>query len=105
MDAGYVRPRRKSPVRSVYTLHVNPDGSVQREKLFERKARRGSKRLRPFEKAIRRFSRAQGTMADEYLARHERSNRRKKNGWVKDLGKNVRRSSRKGMRKLKIRIL
>jgi hypothetical protein len=104
MEPTYIQLRRKSPVRSVHVLHVDADGTIQREKLYERRRRRGSKRLRPFEKAVRRMSRAQGTMADDYLSRHERSNRRKKNGWMKDLGKNVSRSSRKGLRKMKIRI-
>ena len=105
MEVSLIRARKKSPLRSVHVLQVDADGKIQREKLYERRRRRGSKRLRPFEKAMRRMSRAQGTMADDYLSRHERSNRRKKNGWMKDLGKNVSRSSRKGLRKLKIRIL
>ena len=104
MEVSLIRARKKSPLKSVHVLQVDADGKIQREKLYERRRRRGSKRLRPFEKAMRRMSRAQGTMADDYLSRHERSNR-KKNGWIKDLGKNVRRSSRKGLRKLKIRIL
>jgi hypothetical protein len=104
METGTARLPRKSPLKSVHMVTVNADGSVQREKLAERKSRRGSKRLRPLEKAVRRMSRAEGTAADEYLSRHERSNRKKKNGWAKDFGKNMTRSSRKGMKKLKIRI-
>ena len=106
MEATYIQPRRKLPLKSVYILQVGADGSVQREKLYgQRKRRRGSKRLRPLEKAVRRMTTAQGTMADNYLTRHNQSNRKKKNGWIKDLDKNVYRSSRKGLRKLKIRIL
>jgi hypothetical protein len=104
MEAGTTRLPRKSPIKSVHMVTLSADGSVQREKLAERKSRRGSKRLRPLEKAMRRMSNAQGAAADEYLSRHERSNRKKKNGWAKDFGKNMSRSSKKGMKKLKIRI-
>ena len=35
----------------------------------------------------------------EYLDRHERSNEKKKNGWVKDMGDNVYKANRKAMKK------
>lgn len=105
MEISTLQYRKKSPVRSMYILEEGAGGVVQRERVYKRKRRRGSKRLRPFEKAMRRMATAQGTMADDYLSRHNRSNRKKRNGWVKDLNKNVYRSSRKGLRKLKIRIL
>lgn len=106
MDTKTIQSRKKLPLKSAYVLHVDTNGNVTRDTLYEqRKRRRGSKRLRPFEKAVRRITTAQGTMADNYLMRHNRSNRKKKNGWIKDLDKNVYRSSRKGLRKLKIRVL
>jgi len=105
MEVKTIQKDKKSPLKSVYILQEDAGGVVVREKVYERKRRLGSKRLRPFEKAMRRMASAEGTAADSYLSRHNRSNSKKKNGWIKDLDKNVIRSSRKGLRKLKIRIL
>jgi hypothetical protein len=105
MEVRYSQIPKKSPLRSMVILHEDSSGVVQREMVFKQKRRRGSKRLRPLEKTMRRMATAQGTAADDYLMRHKKSNAKKKNGWIKDINKNVMRSSRKGMRKLKIRIL
>ncbi len=40
--------------------------------------------------------------AKEYMARHERSNEKKKNGWLKDIGKNVSKAQKKGLKRIKI---
>lgn len=60
--------------------------------------RRTSKRLRPFEKALRKGARRQARVANLYLALHDRSNRRKKNGWMKDFGRNVVKAYRRGLK-------
>lgn len=92
------------PIKSAVMVEMSEGGSATRTVLYEqRRKRRGSKRLRPLEKAMRRIARAQSTVANEYLDRHERSNRKKKNGWAKDLTKNISKSSRKGLKKLKMR--
>lgn len=95
---------RRLPIKSAVMVEVGTDGSATRTVLYEqRRKRRGSKRLRPFEKALRRMAEAQSTASNSYLDRHERSNRKKKNGWAKDLTKNISKSSRKGLKKLKLR--
>ena len=38
------------------------------------------------------------------MARHDRSNQKKKNGWLKDMGKNLSKAQKKGLKKMKIRI-
>ncbi len=95
---------KRLPIKSAVMVEMGADGSATRTTLYEqRRKRRGSKRMRPFEKALRRMAEAQSTAANSYLDRHERSNRKKKNGWVKDLSKNISKSSRKGLKKLKMR--
>ncbi|MGL6096887.1 MAG: hypothetical protein ACRC7O_13955, partial [Fimbriiglobus sp.] len=44
--------------------------------------RRGSKAARPIEKMIRRMVEGQLATAQAYLDRHNRSNQRKKDGWI-----------------------
>lgn len=53
-----------------------------------------TKMLRPIERAVRKIARREFGIAQVYLARHQRSNRLKKDGWIKDLGKNIRRAIR-----------
>lgn len=53
-----------------------------------------SKRLKPIDKRLRKSVRRQMKMLDKYLTLHDRSSRKRKNGWVKDLGKNIMKSVR-----------
>lgn len=70
-----------------------------------RKRKKQSKAYRFQEKLTRRAMRSGSSIFDGYLARHNRSNRKKKNGWMKDLGKNLSNSVRKGRKKFKLSTL
>lgn len=50
--------------------------------------KRGTRRMRPIEKRLRRLVRAEYRALGRYLVLHDRSRRRRRNGWAKDLGKN-----------------
>lgn len=78
---------------------TEPDAHVAYEK--KRKKKKQNRALRPMEKLIRNLARAQITGGQSYLARHKRSNARKKNGWIRDAGKNMRRSQRSAMKVLR----
>jgi hypothetical protein len=54
-----------------------------------------SKRLKPIERIVRKLMRRQSAFANSYLQLHEMSNHRKKNGWVRDLSRNVMKSVRR----------
>ena len=66
-----------------------------------RKRRKQSKGFKFLEKLTRRGMRSGGGIYDQYLKRHKRSNRKKKDGWVKDLNKNAFNAMRKGRKKFK----
>jgi hypothetical protein len=95
------------PIRSVVKLHVAADGTATRTTLSgtKKRKRRVSKRWRGVDKMLRRMSRAQAVSANDYLQRHDRSNQKKRNGALRDLGKNMMRAQRKGRKALKIRFL
>lgn len=57
-----------------------------------RKKKKQSKLLSPWEKTVRRAAKDQVKASNTYFERHERSNRKKKNGWLRDLNKNVSKS-------------
>lgn len=66
-----------------------------------RRRKKRSKGLRLIEKMVRRVSNAQRAMSNVYGDRHERSNRKKKDGWLKDLIPNVVKAQRRGFKKLR----
>ena len=86
-------------VKSIVVLQKDWSGVVRPLSVF-RERRKGSRRLEPLEKAVRRLNVAQGTAAGVYLEGHERSNRKKRDGWFKDLRKNLARAGRRGGKKL-----
>ena len=57
-----------------------------------------SKRLRGLEKLMRKAAKGRRAGADEYLARHKRANRRKKNGWARKLPRNLMKAQRKALK-------
>jgi Family of unknown function (DUF6312) len=92
--------RRQYPgVCSVVKVQRESDGSVTRTVIAEdekRNRKRVSRPLRKLDRRLRKLTKAENVATSEYLRRHDRSNRRKKNGALKDLGKNVRKSIREG---------
>ena len=85
--------------KSVRSLTIIGSDGV--EVLFrKRKKRKISKRTKPAERAVRLIARGVVEGAQEYLDRHEKSNKKKKDGWMKDSGKN----NRKAMKKLNKRV-
>jgi hypothetical protein len=77
---------------------VKPDAGVIRYAEIDDTGpnkKKQSKALRPLEKSMRKIARRQVEIAAAYLLRHERSNRRKKNGWIRDFGANLRRAMRR----------
>jgi len=94
-------------VRRIIVLQQNPDGSFTPTTVYRKKSKRKkiSKRMRPIEKRARRISKGLATLTSEYTQRHNRSNRKKKNGWLKDIRKNVRKSAKSGRKKAKIKRL
>jgi hypothetical protein len=67
-----------------------------------KKKRKTSRAMRPLEKVVRRIVDAQESAADRYLARHNKSNRKRRDGWIRDLNLNMVRASRKGAKQLKV---
>ena len=105
-NLGVAAHPKRIAVKSVVVLQPGADGAMTSTVILEEKRRRRvSKRWRPLEKALRRVSLAQSVAADDYLRRHKRSSEKKKNGVLRDLGKNMWRAQRKGRKKLKIRFL
>jgi len=92
-------------VKKIIRVQHNTDNSGLRLVVFKegRKRRRGTKALRPIEKALRRSVRGQKIFADSYLDRHEKSSKKKRNGWMRDMHYNVMRAGLKSAKVLRLR--
>lgn len=73
-----------------FTL-IDKDGQVVRGvlELALGSVKRDSRAMRPIEKRLRRLVRSEYRALGRYLVLHDRSRRRRRNGWAKDLGKNL----------------
>jgi hypothetical protein len=69
----------------------------------KRKRRKGSRVFRGIEKLVRRSARAKKVYANTYLDRHEASNEKKKDGWLRDRRYNKLRARRKAIKVLRKR--
>ena len=97
-----IRPGRR--VKRVTILRRSDSGTVTPTVVYERRGKRKKKKgtlgLRELEWAVRGAGKAQQAFIDEFLNRHRRSNRKSRDGWVRDLGPNVFKAGQKGVRKM-----
>lgn len=80
---------------------VSADGG-DRETIYKkkRKRRKIARWLRPMERRQRRSADASATFSNELLRLHKRSNRKRRNGWLRDGSINVLKATRKASKKL-----
>lgn len=75
------------------------DGEAQT--VYDAKPKRKVSRwLRPMEKGHRRLAEALAAFGAELQGRHDRSNQKRKNGWLRDAPMNVMRAQREATKKL-----
>ena len=96
-------------VRRITVLHHSANGTVEAETIYRRATsggrRKTSRLFRPAERVARRIADAQTRFAQSYLDRHNRSNRKRRDGWIGDYPSNVLRASRKGVKGLRLQRL
>jgi hypothetical protein len=95
-------PRLNKSVKRVVKLERDQDGTMVPTLIYKSDSgrRKVSSAMRPLEKGVRKVVRAQSKLVDTYLERHDRSNRKKKDGWLKDVVSNVSRSAKKSQKTL-----
>lgn len=90
-------------VRSITLVARGTDGARVATTLYEtkrKKRKKGSPGLCEVDRLVRRSARAQKAIIDTYQERHDRSNRKRRDGWLDDLNRNVFKANAKGLRKL-----
>jgi hypothetical protein len=87
-----VRERHaRSATEKLKFVVISPSGQVQRGelRLDLGSIKKDSRRLRPIERGLRRLVRAEYKALGRYLVLHERSRRKRRNGWARDLRSNL----------------
>lgn len=93
--------KRIRNARRIVRLHRH-DGVVIPETIYvtRRSKRKRSRGLRGIEKLVHDFTDASAAFSGNYLRRHRRANRKKRDGWLRDLDRNLVLAARRGRRRL-----
>jgi hypothetical protein len=96
--------RMNKSVKKVIQLEKDSAGKPAPVVLYKRSGDRKkmSSGLRPLEKAVRRLVTAESAALNTYLDKHERSNQKSKNGWLKDMVPNMVDAGKEGKKKLRL---
>lgn len=93
-------PRLSKQVKRITVFERDAAGSLRPVVVFNR--RRGKKKqakaLKPIERLVRTMSDGNDSFARTYARRHRKSNRKRRNGWLRDLPLNMSRAASKGLK-------
>jgi hypothetical protein len=97
-------PRLTRSVRRITVFDRDSSGSLRPVVLFDRrrKKKKQSKGLKPVERMVRTVADANDAFASTYARRHRRSNRKRRDGWVRDIAVNVARAGNKGLKEYEV---
>lgn len=81
----------EQPIKRVTLIKRDDRGRIVSHESYgdESKGKRQSRSLRPAERGMRAFMEFQGRVVNNYLARHERSNMKERDGWLSDMPRNI----------------
>ena len=93
-----------SNIRRITVLTSDASGQVTPTVIYEASPgkKKQSRRLKPVERFVRRAAEAVGAGADRYVMRHEKSNAKKRDGWLVNMTGNVYKAMRKGSSRMKM---
>lgn len=96
-------PRLSKSVRRITILNRDASGGWSPIVLFkkDRKKKNSTALVRPVERLTRSLVEAGDTATSTYLRRHKKANRKRRDGWVRDLPNNIVRATSKGARKIR----
>ena len=96
-------PRLSKSVKRITVMQRDVNGNASPVVVFKRK--RGKKKstqlLRPAERVMRSLAETSEAATTSYLRNHKKSNRKRKDGWVRDVPSNFVKASRKGVKQLR----
>jgi len=87
-------------IRKVSIIKADGSGAIVLHKAKKSKKKKQSKQLQPMERGMRHMAEANLASAKSFSNSHKKSNRKKKDGWLRDLSKNFMTAQRKGSKKM-----
>ena len=95
-------PRLSKTVRRITILNTADSGELVPVVIYnkKRKKKKVAKMFRPMERAVRQVADASADGASAYLSRHKKSNRKRRNGWLRDWAVNTAEAGRKSVKAL-----
>lgn len=96
-------PRLSKSVRRITILTRDAAGGFSPVVLFKkgRKKKKSTALIRPVERLTRSLAEASDTATSNYLRRHKKANRKRRDGWVRDFPSNLVRAASKGAREIR----
>jgi hypothetical protein len=93
-------PRLSKQIRKITVFERDATGSLRPVVVFNRRRskKKQSRALRPIERLVRTVSDGNDGFAGAYTRRHRKSNRKNRNGWLRDLPLNLSRAASKGLK-------
>lgn len=103
-----IKSKLPKSIKRITILKADADGQqtgsigrvVVKRKRKKKKQSKGLVRI--WERAARGYARSNRRTADEYLSRHRRSSKKRRDGWLRDFTYNWGRASRKGNKQFKL---
>lgn len=95
-------PHVRATVRRITIFDRDATGSLRPVVVYNRRRskKKQTKGLKPFERVVRTIADANDAMASTYVRRHRRSNRKRKDGWLRDVAVNLSKAGDKGRKEL-----
>jgi hypothetical protein len=101
LDVPMDLPRLSKQVKRITVFERDMTGSLRPIVVFNRQRRKKKKQaraLRPIERLVRTMSDGNDSFAGAYARRHRKSNRKSRNGWLRDFPLNLSRAANKGLK-------
>jgi hypothetical protein len=97
-------PRLGKQIKRITVFERDAEGSLRPVVVFNRRRRKKkqARSLRPVERLVRTLSDGSDGFASSYARRHRKSNRKNRNGWLRDLPLNLSRAGTKGMKEFDV---
>ncbi len=107
MTARTLKTKLPKSIRRITILKADSaDGGSTLGRVVVKKKRKKKKQskglVKIWERVARRSARANESTNSNYLQRHRRSNKKRRDGWLRDFGYNWQRAGRKGGKRFKL---
>jgi hypothetical protein len=89
-------------VRKVISVETDSDGTRTVTTMYRKRKPKKRSNYSSVERVVRAAGASVRSLGEDYLARHDKSNRSKSDGWIRDLPYNVFRAGRKASGKLQL---